>query len=55
MSEYSRCLRKKAYATKKEAKKIASFVRKKALEAYCCEFCGMFHIGHKKWRPKSEQ
>jgi hypothetical protein len=49
------CQKKKAYQTKKEAKAIAKIVRKKALEAYLCDCCGFWHIGHKKWKEKAPE
>jgi len=53
---YWRCERKVAYDTRKAAKRILQFIRKRQsgserqMKAYRCRYCGMFHLGHKPKR-----
>lgn len=45
------CARKRAYYSKRDAKKNIPNNRRKFLMAYQCTVCGNWHVGHSRWRP----
>lgn len=51
MSEYEvACLGKRRFTTRRYAKAAASRIRRTggpAFRTYGCEFCGLFHVGHR--------
>lgn len=48
------CYRKKQYATMEEAKGVIKRLNKKGVKsiadqhAYQCQYCGLYHLGHRK-------
>ena len=51
-AQWRSCLRKTAYATRKEAAEVAQRANRQegrhSVEVYVCEWCGRYHAGHRK-------
>lgn len=55
---YQACLRKTRYTTKWKAEKVAkqiSEARGTSLRAYRCDYCGFWHLSHRRFRYDREK
>jgi len=55
MTPLENCRRKRRFKTKADAKAVLHGGTRRYFEIYVCECCGGFHIGHRKYSPRSLQ